>query len=109
MTKKEFAYWERNIDKFLSMEIVYINFNKPIEINKAYIIKDKNYKTDHPKIVYGTYLCSSYSIFDLYNVKIHNDKLIIKCKLLHYYLDKEYCVDIITNTFERKNIGRIYF
>lgn len=105
MTKREFAYWERNINMFLSGKTII--FNKPVEINKAYIIKDRNYKTDHPKIGYGTYLCSSLSIYELDNVKIHNDKLIIKSKVLYYYLGKEYFVGIITNTFERKYIGRI--
>lgn len=111
MTKKEFAYWQENTNKFLNADLIYIHFNKDIIINCARTLRGKNYNTPNPDIKYST------SNFDLYtgdkviDAEFGENTITLKTKIKHSYLDleerkiKECLVgDVVTNTFSRKDI-----
>lgn len=114
MTKKEFTYWSENYNKFLNADLIYICFNKDIFINTAKTISNKNLNTLNPDIKYGNYNSDFYSADKVIEVNFDNDKIILKTKIKHSYIDwedkkiKDLLVgEVITNTFSRKDIKSI--
>lgn len=114
MTKKEFTYWKENSDKFLNADLIYIHFNKNVEINHVMVLRGKNYNTPNPDIKYTT------SSFDLYvgdkvvDVEFTENTITLRTKVKHGYVDweakkiKECLVgEVVTNAFSRKDIKSI--
>lgn len=114
MTKKEFAYWQENPDKFLNASLIYIHFYKDAFINSARIVKSKNINTSNPDIKYENYYFDLYTADKVIDVKFDDDTITLKTKIKHVYLDwearkiKECLVgEVVTNNFPRKNIKSI--